>query len=317
MAATRSSAALRSSATAEVRRPIAWALAALAVAGCSRSQEQRPTGTTAAPSSTALATTPTTDGSTASTAVSAAPRRLPRRLRLPTALPKRQVDVPILMYHRIDRTDPSLPEVTRSLTVTPEDFARQMRWLADAGYTAISTRQLFAALYGDATLPRRPVLLTFDDGYRDVLRYAAPILKRYRFHAVAFVITDRISGPDTSFLTWGQLRRLERAGFEIGSHSRSHPDLRALSDSALADQLVGSRRALEERLRHPVQALAYPAGRYDGRVIAAARGAGYVLAVTTRPGREQRARAPFELMRLPVYASTGPDGLERLLRRGR
>ncbi len=96
----------------------------------------------------------------------AAPRAAPP-LQLPTPLPSRTVDVPILMYHRIDRADPTLPEIPRSLTVDPQTMKGQMLWLAYHGRHTITQRRLFDALMHGTPLPEHPVLITFDDGYAD------------------------------------------------------------------------------------------------------------------------------------------------------
>jgi peptidoglycan/xylan/chitin deacetylase (PgdA/CDA1 family) len=218
------------------------------------------------------------------------------------------------MYHRIDVLRPSLPAITRSLTVAPADFAAQMRWLHAHGYHAITQMQLFAALEHGKTLPAKPVLITFDDGYRDVLANAAPVLKRLGMPATAYVITGRISGSDVSFLSWAQLHALEQDGVEIGSHTVHHSEIPGLSDPAALQELIQSRHALELRLHHPVQWFAYPAGRFDSRSEELVRQAGYVLAVTTQPGSAQNAHLPFALHRYEVLDTTGVRGLASLLR---
>jgi len=223
------------------------------------------------------------------------------------------VRVPILMYHRIDELRPSLPAITRRLTVSPADFQAQMRWLAAHGFRTITQLQLFDALERGAALPPKPVLVTFDDGYRDVFGKALPILRRLHMHATAYVITGRISHGDSSFLTWGMLRGLERNGVEVGSHTVSHLELPGLSDDDALAQLVDSRRDLERHLGHPVQWFAYPAGAVDARTAALVARAGYVLAVTTSPGLTQDARSPLELHRDEVLDSTGVAGLAALV----
>jgi peptidoglycan/xylan/chitin deacetylase (PgdA/CDA1 family) len=157
------------------------------------------------------------------------------------------------------------------------------------------------------------VLITFDDGYRDVLWNAAPVLHRLHMPATAYVITSRISGADSSFLTWEQLGRLERLGFDIGSHTIDHLEIPYVSRTVAWEQLRDSRRALERHLGHPVQWFSYPAGAESAAVLPLVRRAGYVLAVTTHPGRLQSARHPFELKRYEVLDSTGVGGLRALL----
>jgi peptidoglycan/xylan/chitin deacetylase (PgdA/CDA1 family) len=206
------------------------------------------------------------------------------------------------------------PASSRPLSVHPAAFARQMEWLSRNGYHTITQRRLFDALMCGGALPRRPVLLTFDDGYRDVFFNASEVLMRLNMRATAYVVTDRISGPDISFLTWNLLHALERRGIEIGSHTRAHRDMTSLSDEALLADLTQSRLALERELRHPVPWLAYPFGSYDARVEHVARRAGYVLGVTTEPGALHSARRPLALPRLRVLDSTGVRGLAAMLR---
>jgi peptidoglycan/xylan/chitin deacetylase (PgdA/CDA1 family) len=203
--------------------------------------------------------------------------------------------------------------MTRALTVTPEDFARQMHWLQAHGFEAVSQPQVFAALEHAAPLPTHPVMITFDDGYRDVLTNAAPVLARRRMPATAYVITHRISGPDPSFLTWNQLSMLERDGVTIGSHTVHHVELTLLTDATALHELVDSRIALERRLRHPVQWFSYPAGAESTHAAALVRRAGYVLAVTTHPGKLQSAALPLELKRYEILDTTGVAGLAALL----
>jgi peptidoglycan/xylan/chitin deacetylase (PgdA/CDA1 family) len=238
----------------------------------------------------------------------------PARLRLPDVLSGPSVRVPILMYHRVDRIASGASPQLASLTVTPASFARQMGWLARNGFHAITQRELYDALVRGAPLPTRPVMITFDDGYADVYRDALPVLERLGLHATAYVITDRISTRLHRFLTWGELRALEAGGVEIGSHTHSHADLTSLDDAGVLDELMRSRRLLERHLGHPVQWLAYPAGRVDPRVERIARRAGYVLAVATVPGLTQSPSDPLRLERLRVFDETSLAGLG-LLRR--
>jgi peptidoglycan/xylan/chitin deacetylase (PgdA/CDA1 family) len=235
------------------------------------------------------------------------------RLALPDPLPRRSVELPILMYHRVNITTPSTPAASRALTVHPADFERQMVWLKRHGYRAVTQRELFDALFRGRPLGPRPVLITFDDGYRDVLFRASPVLARLGLRATAYVISGRISAGDPSFLTWGMLRALEKRGIEIGSHTVRHRDLTALSTRDAFAELLHSRLALERRLGHPVQWLAYPFGRYDARIEQLARRAGYVLATTTQPGVRQSARAPLALRRVRILDSTGVGGLAAVL----
>ncbi len=239
---------------------------------------------------------------------------LPRReLSLPATLPQRTITLPILMYHLIGPISPGEPAITQRLTVTPGDFAAQMRWLKRNGFHAVSQEQAFAALEHGARLPAHPIMITFDDGYRDVWANALPVLMRMHMPATVYVITSRISDFDPRSLTWGQLHALDQNGVTIGSHTVTHADLTTLSDADALTELRNSRRRLERHLNKPVQWFAYPAGAHDARIVELARRAGYVLAVTTQPGAVQSAQTPLELHRYEILDSTHVSGLAALL----
>lgn len=228
-----------------------------------------------------------------------APRPLPR-------VHPQVVDVPILEYHRVGITA-GLP----GLTVAPSEFAAEMKWLHGAGYHAISLARLLAAVVLHGTLPPRPVAITFDDGYRDVLWNAAPLLHRLHMRAAVFVITDRVGGPDPSFLDWPELARLEALGFTIGSHTVHHLPLTTLSSGHAYRELRDARLDLERHLRRPVWSISYPLGRADGRIAGLAARAGYLLGVTEQPGAKQQA--PLLLHRFEILSTTGVDGVRALV----
>ena len=234
-------------------------------------------------------------------------------LSFPSPLPDRSRVVPILMYHRINVVDASTPEITRQRTVHPDVFRAQMRWLKRNDYRTITQRMLYDALMCSDRLPRKRILITFDDGYRDVYTKASPVLVHFGMRATAYVITGRISGSDSSFLTWRQLRLLEERGVEIGSHTVSHYPLTTLSSERAYTQLLSSRQVLQRRLGHRVPWLAYPLGDYDSRIVSLARRAGYRLAVTTEYGTTQSARRPLALRRLRINDTTGVRGLAAML----
>jgi peptidoglycan/xylan/chitin deacetylase (PgdA/CDA1 family) len=223
------------------------------------------------------------------------------------------VFVPILMYHRVNIASAATPEITRRLTVAPALFARQMRWLHDNGYRTITQRELLATLRCGRSLGRRPVMITFDDGYRDAFFRASPVLLRFRMRATAYVITGRISTGDSDVLTWPLLRALEARGVEIGSHTVSHVDLTTLGDERATRELRGSRLRLERVLGHTMPWLAYPFGAWNPHVERLAREAGYALAVTTDAGALQRSRRPLALRRIRVLDTTSVPALAAML----
>jgi peptidoglycan/xylan/chitin deacetylase (PgdA/CDA1 family) len=231
----------------------------------------------------------------------------------PSHPPGRSIDVPVLMYHRIGGLPIDPTPTSTKLTVQPGVFKAQMEWLARHGFHAITVRQLYEALERRAPLPSHPILITFDDGYRDVLHNAAPVLHRLGMAAAAFIITDRVGGPDPSFLTWPQIRDLERDGFTIGSHTVHHLPLTSISPAQALAELTQSRATLQQHLGERVDWFAYPDGAENPSVVRLVRKAGYRLALTTQTGFTQYAREPLLLHRDEIARSDGLVGFVALL----
>ena len=237
-------------------------------------------------------------------------------LTLPDPLPTRTVRVPILMYHRIAVLAGDEPAVTVDLTVNPGEFTLQMQWLQDNGYTSITQMQLYRALEEGKPLPDKPVMITFDDGYRGIATIAAPIMTRVEMVGTAYVITDRIANlkkTAPTWMTWSQLRTLEQRGWDIGSHTVAHTEIPSMTPEAGLKTLRASRFALEKHLAHPVQWFCYPAGSVDPASVELVKQAGYVLATTTKSGDVHSAADPLQLSRIRISNSTGVRGLAAAL----
>lgn len=217
--------------------------------------------------------------------------------------------VPILMYHAVTEHPRAQ---TRRLSVTPRSLEEQLAFLVDHGFTGLTFSELADAFRAGGILPKRPVVLTFDDGYADFGREVWPILRRYEFPATVFVTSGWISdaGPHAAgtpldrMLSWAQIRELAAANIEIGAHSHSHPELDQLSGAALCRELGDSRALLEEGIGAPVRTLAYPYGYSSKRVRLAARAAGYRCAAAVRNVRATPSDDLFMLPRLTIRRST-------------
>lgn len=176
--------------------------------------------------------------------------------------------------------------------MTPEAFGEQLEWLNDRGYRAITFTE---AVLGTTT--EKLVAITFDDAYASTVQFARPILDRFGMRATLFVPTDYIGGGAMAWpgidewvgtgheqeltpMSWDDTRELADAGWEIGSHTKSHPHLTELTDAEMDEELAGSRRVCEEMLDRPCSSLAYPYGDYDARVVGATRRAEYVAAAS-------------------------------------
>lgn len=217
--------------------------------------------------------------------------------------------LPILLYHHIgEQTAAPYPD----LTVHPGRFATQMHWLADNGYTPISTADWIDWCESAKPLPVKPVLITFDDAYADLVRHAFPVLRELRFRATVFVPTAYIGGsniwdqaygtPLIKLMTADSICKWAAEGIEFGAHSRTHPYLETTSASVLQEEVEGSRADLERLLQLPVIAFAYPKGTYNFSVEEVVR-RNFRLAFTTEEGLNNLGTNPFQLRRTVVRAN--------------
>jgi len=225
---------------------------------------------------------------------------------------------PILMYHQIDASPPRGTPL-RGLTVTPGRFARQMGLLRLLGYRGVGMGELAPYLRGERQ--GKVVGITFDDGYRNNLEHALPVLQHHGFSATCYAISalpggrnhwDEAAGvPPKSLMNATELRQWVQGGMELGAHSRHHLDLTALDKAAARDQIAGSRRELQDMTGQEVLHFCYPYGRYRPEHVDMVEEAGYETATTTRRGRARVGDPLLELHRvliahgnlLPLFAA--------------
>jgi peptidoglycan/xylan/chitin deacetylase (PgdA/CDA1 family) len=212
----------------------------------------------------------------------------------------------VLCYHALS------PTWEADLSTTPERFERQLELLVSRGYRGVSFTEAASAA------PRgRVVAVTFDDAYRSVLELGLPILERLGLVGTVFAPTDFIGSErpmrwpgidqwldgtherELMPMSWEELRTLAEAGWEIGSHTGSHPHLTQIDDDALSDELTRSKAACEDHLGKPCTSLAYPYGDVDARVVTGTASAGYLTAATL-PTR-QHEREALRWPRVGVY----------------
>ncbi|MBV9198465.1 MAG: polysaccharide deacetylase family protein [Alphaproteobacteria bacterium] len=222
------------------------------------------------------------------------------------------VEVPILVYHHIRQPVSFSSRAERRLTVTPEVFDRQMKYLQENGYHVIPFASLVGYLKRESELPDKPVIISFDDGWEDQFVNALPRLEEYHYNATFFVITNFIDAP--GFLSWPQLRRILAAGMEIGSHTRSHPRLDKIKNPGMLwDQIYASKQTLESQLGAAVEEFAYPFGSYNAAAASMVRSAGYSAARACCIGRVQSdayalraVMAPNDLAKFGKYLGAPP-----------
>ena len=177
--------------------------------------------------------------------------------------------VPIILYHRID-TSP----INSQYYVPPEKFDEEMKLLHDWGYTTITTELLIKAINEGADLPPRPILITFDDGHLNNYTTAFPIMQKYGFTGVLYIVANYM-GAD-QYMNADQIKEMASAGWEVGSHSVNHIDLTSLEPERQRYEVVDSRAILEDKLGVPVLTIAYPFGVSNSGVIDYAHFAGYI-----------------------------------------
>ncbi len=225
----------------------------------------------------------------------------------------RTARVPILMYHYLSAPPANADRYRIDLSVVPDRFAAHLDRIQAEGYTTISFYDLVAHLVQGMPLPDKPLILTFDDGYRDNYENALPLLVQHHMKATFFVITDFIDEERSEYLTWDMAREMLAAGMSIESHSRNHATLRKRDNDYLVWQILGSLETIEYELGVRPRFISYPAGEYDQATIDIVRAANYWAGITTRQGVIQSSAALFELQRVRIRGSTTPDELAALL----
>lgn len=196
------------------------------------------------------------------------------------------MDLPILMYHAVEAGEPS----GYGYAVPAAHFERQLDAIQQAGFEMVSLGQLFDGLDGKAPLPRKPIVLTFDDAYRSVHQTAWPLMQKRGMTGTVFVVADYVGGinewdqakgmPCLELMDAGELKALANAGWETGSHGCRHLELAKADESQQRDEIIRSKSELESLLGIVPQFYAYPYGSYDESAKKLLREAGYRGAVS-------------------------------------
>jgi peptidoglycan/xylan/chitin deacetylase (PgdA/CDA1 family) len=223
------------------------------------------------------------------------------------------VPIRVLCYHSV--SDLEGAPLIEQYGVPAHWLRKHVRTLRRFGFRFVTLEQVLASVDGLARLPRRPVLVTFDDGFADLLEAGLPVLQSERVPAVAFIVAglagetnkwDSSRGaPELRLLDVSGLHALKSAGIDIGVHSMTHPHLGAATDHELAEQIVGATVVLEESGFEP-QVFAYPFGDHDERVERQVAAAGLRAAFTSRSGLvETHTQNLYQLPRILVVRRDG------------
>lgn len=222
-----------------------------------------------------------------------------------------EIRVPILLYHYVEHLKDPKDSIRRSLTISPETFESQIMTLIHDGYTFLTVSDLVAAMRGHASLPAKPIVLTFDDGHWDLATDVLPILNKYHVQATAYIISGFIGQSD--FLSDAQLREVINSGLvEIGSHTVHHLQMAKLPGAQLSDEVRISKQHLERTYKLHIVSFAYPSGSFDQAAINMVRQTGYQSAVSTIPGVQQSESNRYFLARIRPGAKTGKELLQFL-----
>lgn len=217
------------------------------------------------------------------------------------------------MYHYVSPLPEEADDIRIDLTIEPPLFRAHMQYLKEAGYQTISLADLDNALLHGTSLPLKPIILTFDDGYVDHYATVFPLLKEYGFSGTFFVITGRADENNPDYLNWAQITEMAEAGMLVESHTKNHADLRDRDRDFLVYEMLGSFESLAAHLGHPTQMFSYPAGQYDDLTLQIASELAIQRAVTTQPGMFHTTDNRLEMPRVRVHGGTTAAGLEYLL----
>jgi peptidoglycan/xylan/chitin deacetylase (PgdA/CDA1 family) len=226
---------------------------------------------------------------------------------------ERTAHVPILMYHYLSEPPANADLYRRDLSVSPALFEMHLQQILDEGYATISLYDLVAFLNQGAPLPAKPVILTFDDGYRDNYENAFPLLVEYGMTATFFVVSDFVNDKRPEYLTWEMARAMAAGGMSIQAHGRNHVSLRGKDIDYLVWQALGSLETIEHEIGVRPRFISYPAGEYDRQTIELFHSANYWGGITTIQGATHTSSNLFELRRVRIRGATTPAELARLL----
>jgi peptidoglycan/xylan/chitin deacetylase (PgdA/CDA1 family) len=228
----------------------------------------------------------------------------------------RRIQVPILMYHYVGPLPENPDQYRVELTVSTQRFREHLEYLASQGYSSVSLYEVNSALLSGTPLPAKPIVLTFDDGYRDHYDNVLPLLREFNFNGTFFVITGYADQGLPQYLSWAQIQEMAQQGMSIEPHTKSHIDLRQRTRDELIYEIVGSVESIQAHTGQSGAIFAYPGGRYDDQTLSVLHDTSVRRAVTTEHGSLLTSDNLYELPRLRISGEMSVTALDQLLHSG-
>lgn len=197
----------------------------------------------------------------------------------------RKLNIPILMYHYVEYVRDPRDTIRQTMDILPPVFENQIVTLKNDGYTFLTPSDINLILANKRPLPKKPIILSFDDGYEDFYTDVMPILQKHKVRAVAYIITQFLDTPN--YMESDQLREVKKTGLiEIACHTQHHPALKTSTVKQATAEIVGCRKDLASEFGIKTISFAYPYGSYDTFLFPILKKAGFQNAVTTEPGTD-------------------------------
>lgn len=215
----------------------------------------------------------------------------------------------ILMYHSIENSD--LSEDKMGLAVPPETFYIHMKYLKENKFYVIGLLELVSKIANRQLIPKKSIVITFDDGFRSILMKALPILKKLSFTATLFIniyfvenkMPKHLYWHDWQTLNWDEIKRLYEEGLLIGSHAVTHKKLTELNEEDLKNEIMGSRELIERNIRAKINTFSYPQGAFNKKVKEALRNNNFICSCSSIEGTNDSQSDLFALRRTEITAS--------------
>ncbi len=235
---------------------------------------------------------------------------LPEVLGSPTI--SQTIKVPILMYHYVSTPPEEADKYRINLSVEPDTFREQMKWLKDRGYSTVDLYDLIELLALSGEPPEKVVVITFDDGYLDNYTNAYPILEEFGFTGTFFIPTEFIDFGYDGYMTWEMIEEMAAKGHRFESHTKNHPDLSTLKRNDHVWQILGSQETLAAHLGYKPRFLSYPSGRYSDLTLEMVEALSLWGAVTTQGGTWRGFHDRYEWKRTRVSYGTSLGDFEKV-----